>query len=60
MVQFYTWFKFYFHLFLGTVMYNNELKTLREIKFKPRIKLNHKTYIIPFLQKFQDFSNFLL
>ena len=26
-VQFYTWFKFYFPLFLGMVMYDNEFKT---------------------------------
>ena len=26
-VQFYPWFKFYFPLFLGMVMYNNEIKT---------------------------------
>ena len=25
--NFYSWFKFYFPLFLGTVMYDNELKT---------------------------------
>ena len=29
-VQFYLWFKFYFLLFLGMVMYGND-----EIKFKP-------------------------
>ena len=27
MVQFYPWFKFYFLLNLGVVMYDNELKT---------------------------------
>ena len=26
-VQFYPWFKFYFLLFLGMLMYDNELKT---------------------------------
>ena len=26
-VQFYPWFKFYFPLFLGMVMYDNEFKT---------------------------------
>ena len=26
-VQFYPWFKFYFPLFLGIVMYDNEFKT---------------------------------
>ena len=39
MVQFYPWFKFYFLLFLGMVMYDNEFET-KEIKCKPRIKLN--------------------
>ena len=38
-VQFYPWFKFYFLLFLGMLMYDNKLKT-KKIKFKPRIKLN--------------------
>ena len=27
-VQFYPWFKFYFPLFLGMVMYDNEFETL--------------------------------
>ena len=27
-VQFYPWFKFYFPLFWGMVMYNNEFKTM--------------------------------
>ena len=27
-VQFYPWFKFYFSLFWGMVMYDNELKTM--------------------------------
>ena len=39
-VQFYPWLKFYFPLCLGMVMYDNEFKT-KEIKFEPRIKLNH-------------------
>ena len=39
-VQLCPWFKFYFPLFLGMVIYDNEFKT-RKIKFKPRIKLNH-------------------
>ena len=30
-VQFYPWFKFYFPLFLGMVMYDNEFET-KEIK----------------------------
>ena len=28
------------------VMYDNEFKTQREIKFKPRIKLSHNIYYI--------------
>ena len=43
MVQFYSWFKFHFPLFLGMIAYDNELKK-REIKIKSRIKLNHNTY----------------
>ena len=43
-IQFYLWFKFYFPLFWGMVMYGNEFKQ-REIKFKQRIKLNHNIYI---------------
>ena len=39
------WFKFYFPLFLGMVMYDNEFKT-RKIQFKPRIKLNQHSHII--------------
>ena len=40
-VQFHPWFNFYFPLFIGMIMYDyNELKT-KEIKIKPRIKLNH-------------------
>ena len=39
-VQFYPWFKFYFLLFMGMVMYGAEFET-KENKFKPRIKLNH-------------------
>ena len=37
--QFYTWFKFYFCLFLGMVMYNNELQTKGNIiKTKDKIE----------------------
>ena len=43
-VQFYPWFKFYFLLFMGMVMYGDEFET-KENKFKPRIKLNHNIYI---------------
>ena len=28
-VQFYPWFKFYFPLFLGMVMYDNEFETMK-------------------------------
>ena len=44
-VQFYPWFNFYFPLFLGMVMYDNEFET-KENKIKPRIKLNHNIYTI--------------
>ena len=41
----YKWFKFYFPLFWGMVMYDNEFKTNgNNVKSKPRIKLNHNTY----------------
>ena len=42
-VHFYLWFELYFPLFWGILMYGNEFKK-REIKFKPRIKLNHHIY----------------
>ena len=42
--QFYLWFKYYFPLFLGMVMYYNEFKQ-RKTKFEPRIKLNHNMYL---------------
>ena len=45
MVQFYPWFKFYFLLFLGMVICDNEFET-KEMKFKKRIKLNHNIYIV--------------
>ena len=44
MVQFYPWFKFSFLLFLGMVMYdNNMIMSLKQKKrkFEPKIKLNH-------------------
>ena len=47
-VQFYPWFKFSFLLFLGMVMYdNNMIMSLKQKKrkFEPRIKLNHNTDI---------------
>ena len=43
-VQFYPWFKFSFLLFLGIVMYdNNMIMSLKQKKrkFEPRIKLSH-------------------
>ena len=48
MVQFYPWFKFSFLLFLGMVMYdNNMIMSLKQKKrkFEPRIKLNHNSAI---------------
>ena len=48
MVQFYPWFKFSFLLFLGMVMYdNNMIMSLKQKKrkFEPRIKLNHNIYM---------------
>ena len=45
-VQFYPWIKFSFLLFLGMVMYdNNMIMSLKQKKrkFEPRIKLNHNT-----------------
>ena len=47
-VQFYPWFKFSFLLFLGMVMYdNNMIMSLKQKKRKhePRIKLNHNIYL---------------
>ena len=35
-VCFYLWFKFYFLLSLGMIIYNNEFK-IKEVKFKPRM-----------------------
>ena len=46
-VQFYPWFKFSFVLFLGMVMYdNNMIMSLKQKrrKFEPRIKLNFNIY----------------
>ena len=44
-VQFYPWSTFYFPLFWGKVMYDNEFETLRKIKFQPKIKLLTTSYI---------------
>ena len=43
-VQFYPWFKFYFPLFQTHYQHYHTQKQ-REIKLKPRIKLNHNIYI---------------
>ena len=46
-VQFYPWFKFCALLFLGMVMYdNNMIMSLKQkkIKLEPQIKLNHNIY----------------
>ena len=48
-VQFYPWFKFSFLLFLGLVMYDdNMIMSLKQKKrkFEPRIKLNHNIYMV--------------
>ena len=46
LIQFYPWFKFYFLLFLGLVMYDMIMIFKQgKMKFKPRIKLNHNIYI---------------
>ena len=43
-LHFYPWFKFYFPLFMGMVIYDDDCKQ-REIKFKPRTNLT-TTYSI--------------
>ena len=46
-VQLYPWFKFSFLLFLGMIMYdNNMIISLKQKKrkFEPRIKLNNNIY----------------
>ena len=41
-VQFYPWFKFYFLLFLGMVMYDNEFETKEyKIQTKDKIEPQH-------------------
>ena len=41
-VQFYLWFRFYFSLFLDTVMYDNEFETKEnKIETKDEIKTPH-------------------
>ena len=41
-VQFFPWFKFYFPLFSGTVMYDNEFETKEnKIWTKDKIELQH-------------------
>ena len=45
-VQFYTWFKFYFPLLLGMVMYDNEFKTKgNKIQTKDQIEPRQLHYI---------------
>ena len=44
-VQFYTWFNFDFLLFYPIVIYDNDIKQ-RNIKIKPRIKLNYNIHNI--------------
>ena len=47
---FYPWLKFCFHMFLGMLMHDNDMITSlkqTKMKFKPRIKLNHKIYEKP-------------
>ena len=42
-VQFYLWFKFYFLLFLGMVMYDNEFETKEnKISTKDKIEPQHR------------------
>ena len=42
MVQFYPWFKFYFPLFLGMVMYDNEFETKENnIRINENIEYTH-------------------
>ena len=50
-VQFFPWFQFYFPLFSGMVMFDNEFE--RKIKFEPRIKLNYNIYI-PYLHATEE------
>ena len=49
MVQFYSWFKFSFPLFLGMVIYDNDMimsLKQKKKKFEPRIKLNHNIFTV--------------
>ena len=41
MVQFFPWFKFYFPLFLGMVMYDNEFNIKEKMLTKDKIKPQH-------------------
>ena len=54
-VQFYPWFKFYFPLFLGMVMCDNEFKK-KENEFEPRKKLNHNVHTAPTKGQITKFS----
>ena len=51
MVQFYPWLNFIFHCFKLIIIHYHTTKQ-REIKFKPRIKLNHNRYLVCLLVEF--------
>ena len=44
-VQFCPWYKFYFPLFLGMVIYMIMSLKQRKIEFEPKMKLNHDIHI---------------
>ena len=58
-VQFYPWIKFYFLLFQTHYHVLTYPKTLKKIKFKPRIKLNHNNFkmTVPLVCNFRSLSN---
>ena len=60
-VQFYPWFKFYFLLFWGMVIYMMIMSLKqKKLKFKPRIKLNHNvSKLLKHLQGIKN-SNFVV
>ena len=47
-VQFYPWFKFYFLLFLGIVMYDNEFETKENLNRKDNIEPQHLRTLMKF------------
>ena len=57
-VQFYPWFKFIFLCF-KLIIINYQTPTQREIKFKPRIKLNHNSNISFGAKQFWKSESFL-